>query len=149
LNELAPPGQLKRSALRVINKQMKFKNRNKSPLAKRAKRGFRGYPVGTVAFYGPTAERATKVAVGIVVREGAKVDIMKRWRSEEHDLRLDEEIGFEISAFLREHGVLSVTMFDRIIGCPHEEGIDYPEGEACPECPYWSGRDRFSGEAIN
>jgi len=105
--------------------------------------------VGTVAFYGPTAERATKVAVGIVVREGAKVDIMKRWRSEEHDLRLDEEIGFEISAFLREHGVLSVTMFDRIIGCPHEEGIDYPEGEACPECPYWSGRDRFSGEAIN
>jgi hypothetical protein len=149
LNELAPPGQLKRSALRVINKQMKFKNRNKSPLAKRAKRGFRGYPVGTVAFYGPTAERATKVAVGIVVREGAKVDIMKRWRSEEHDLRLDEEIGFEISAFLREHGVLSVTMFDRIIGCPHEEGIDYPEGEACPECPYWSGRDRFSGEVIN
>ena len=149
MNELAPPGQLKRSALRVINKQMKFKNRNKSPLAKRAKRGFRGYPVGTVAFYGPTAERATKVAVGIVVREGAKVDIMKRWRSEEHDLRLDEEIGFEISAFLREHGVLSVTMFDRIIGCPHEEGIDYPEGEACPECPYWSGRDRFSGEVIN
>jgi len=141
--------QAQRSALRVINKQMKFKNRNKSPLAKRAKRGFRGYPVGTVAFYGPTAERATKVAVGIVVREGAKVDIMKRWRSEEHDLRLDEEIGFEISAFLREHGVLSVTMFDRIIGCPHEEGIDYPEGEACPECPYWSGRDRFSGEAIN
>ena len=128
---------------------MKFKNRNKSPLAKRAKRGFRGYPVGTVAFYGPTAERATKVAVGIVVREGAKVDIMKRWRSEEHDLRLDEETGFEISAFLREHGVLSVTMFDRIIGCPHEEGIDYPEGEACPECPYWSGRDRFSGEVIN
>ena len=141
--------QAQRSALRVINKQMKFKNRNKSPLAKRAKRGFRGYPVGTVAFYGPTAERATKVAVGIVVREGAKVDIMKRWRSEEHDLRLDEEIGFEINAFLREHGVLSVTMFDRIIGCPHEEGIDYPEGEACPECPYWSGRDRFSGEVIN
>jgi len=128
---------------------MKFKNRNKSPLAKRAKRGFRGYPVGTVAFYGPTAERATKVAVGIVVSEGTEPDIMKRWRSEERDLRFDEEIGFEISAFMREHGVLSVTMFDRIIGCPHEEGIDYPEGESCPECPYWSGRDRFSGEVIN
>ena len=128
---------------------MKIKNRNKSQLAKRAKRGFRGYPVATVAFYGPTAERASKVAVGIVVREGAKVDIMKRWRSDELDLRFDEETVFEISAFLREHGVLSVTMFDRIIGCPHEEGIDYPEGESCPECPYWSGRDRFSGEVIN
>jgi hypothetical protein len=135
--------------LRVINKQMKIKNRNKSQLAKRAKRGFRGYPVATVAFYGPTAERASKVAVGIVVREGAEPDIMERWQSEEHDLRFDEEIGFEISSFLREHGVLSVTMVDRIIGCPHEEGIDYPEGESCPECPYWSGRDRWSGEAIN
>jgi hypothetical protein len=128
---------------------MKIKNRNKSQLAKRVKRGFRGYPVATIAFYGPTAERASKVAVGIVVREGAKVDTMKRWRSEEHDLRFDEEIAFEISDFLREHGVLSVTMLDRIIGCPHEEGIDYPEGESCPECPYWRGRDRFSGEVIN
>lgn len=26
-----------------------------------------------------------------------------------------------------------------------EEGIDYPDGEACPQCPYWAGRDRFSG----
>jgi len=74
---------------------------------------------------------------------------MERWQSEEHDLRFDEEIGFEISAFLREHRVLSVTMVDRIIGCPHEEGIDYPEDGSCPECPYWSGRDRWSGEAIN
>ena len=95
---------------------MKFKNRNKSQLAKRAKRGFRGYPVATVAFYGPNAQRASKVAVGIVVREGEEPAIMKRWRSEEHDLRFDEEIGFEISAFLREQGALSVTMLDRIIG---------------------------------
>lgn len=128
---------------------MKIKNRNKSQLAKRAKRGFRGYPVATVAFYGPTAERASKVAVGIVVSEGTQPDIMQIWRSEDHDLRFDEEIGFEISAFLREHGVLSVTMVDRIIGCPHEEGIDYREGELCPECPYWNGRDRWSGETIN
>jgi hypothetical protein len=32
-----------------------------------------------------------------------------------------------------------------MLGCPHEEGIDYPEGEACPECPYWAGRDRPIG----
>ena len=128
---------------------MKIKHRNKSQLAKRAKRGFRGYPVATIAFYGPTAERASKVAVGIVLREGAEPDIMERWQSEEHDLRYDDEIGFVINAFLREHGVLTVTMVDRIIGCPHEEGIDYPEGKPCPECPYWSGRDRWSGEVIH
>jgi hypothetical protein len=128
---------------------MKIKHRSKSQLAKRAKRGFRGYPVATIAFYGPTGERASKVAVGIVVREGAEPDIMERWQSEECDLRYDDEIGFAINAFLREHGVLTVMMADRIIGCPHEEGIDYPEGKPCPECPYWRGRDRWSGEVIN
>ena len=32
----------------------------------KAKRGMRGYPVGTIAFYGPDNRRATKVAVRIV-----------------------------------------------------------------------------------
>lgn len=33
-------------------------------LKKKAKAGFRGYPAGTVAFYGPDDQRASKVAVG-------------------------------------------------------------------------------------
>jgi hypothetical protein len=52
-------------------------------------------------------------------------------------------------AFIREHQVLTVTSVDRIIGCPHEEGIDYPEGQPCPQCPFWRHRDRFTGELIN
>jgi hypothetical protein len=128
---------------------MKIKHRSKSQLGKRAKRGFRGYPVATIAFYGPTAERASKVAVGIVAREDAEPDILQTWHSEERDLRHDDEIGYEIKEFLREHQAVSVVMADRIIGCPHEEGIDYPEGEPCPQCPYWRGRDRWTGEAIN
>jgi hypothetical protein len=128
---------------------MKIKNRKKSELAKRAKRGFRGYPIATIAFYGPSSERASKVAVGIVEREGMEPDILETWHSEDRDVRHDDEIGHEIVRFIRDHQVLSVTMADRIIGCPHQEGIDYPEGEACPECPYWRGRDRWSGETIN
>jgi hypothetical protein len=128
---------------------MKIKHRSKSQLGKRAKRGFRGYPVATIAFYGPTAERASKVAVGIVAREGAEPDTLQTWHSDENDLRHDHEIGLEVSAFLREHQVVSVVMADRIIGCPHEEGIDYPVGESCPQCPYWRGRDRWSGDVIN
>jgi hypothetical protein len=127
---------------------MKIKHRFKNPLSKRAKKGFRGYPVGTIAFYGPTAQQATKVAVGIVMREGAE-PAMKRWYGKEQDLRFDEEVAHQISAFLGEHQVLSVSMVDRIIGCPHEEEVDYPAGEACPNCPYWSGRDRFTGELIH
>jgi hypothetical protein len=128
---------------------MKIKHSFKSPLSKRAKKGFRGYPVATIAFYGPTAQQATKVAVGIVMREGSEPEILERWYAEEQDLRFDEEVAYQISAFLREHQVLSVSMVDRIIGCPHEEVVDYPEGEACPNCPYWSGRDRFTGELIH
>jgi len=44
-------------------------------------------------------------------------------------------------------GAKSVVMTDRIIGCPHEEGIDY-EGSTCPDCPFWVGRDRWTGKRL-
>src|SRR5271167_3451364 len=43
-------------------------------LRKKAKRGMRGYPVASVAYYGPDESRASKVAVGILVSEDAEVD---------------------------------------------------------------------------
>jgi hypothetical protein len=30
-----------------------------------------------------------------------------------------------------------------LFGCPHEEGIDYPDGETCPQCPFWATHDRY------
>jgi hypothetical protein len=121
----------------------------KSILAKKAKRGFRGYPVATVAFYGPTADSATKVAVGIVRKQNAEPDVLERWFSSERDVRTDTEIQTQVLEFIQREGALSVAMTDTILGCPHEEGIDYPEGEWCPKCPYWRGRDRFSGERLH
>jgi hypothetical protein len=41
-----------------------------------------------------------------------------------------------------------VAMPDRIIGCPHEEGIDY-EGEYCPRRAFWIGRDRWTGKLVS
>ncbi len=41
-------------------------------LAKKAKRGFRGYPAATLALYGPDDATATKIAVGIIPAEGAR-----------------------------------------------------------------------------
>src|SRR3954470_24222466 len=35
--------------------------------AKRPRGGFRGYPVATIAFYGPDNKKATKVAVAIIL----------------------------------------------------------------------------------
>jgi len=128
---------------------VKFKRRSNSPLKKKARKGFRGYPVATVAFYGPEDAHSTKVAVGIVVAEGAAVEPLERWFSEEGDVRTDSSILNEILSFLDQHEVKSVVMTDRIIGCPHEEGIDYPLGEPCPQCPFWAHRDRWSGEVLH
>jgi hypothetical protein len=117
-----------------------------SRLAKKARRGFRGYPIATVAFYGPDAGRASKVAVGIVRAEGAEAQPLERWFSNDLDVRVDAAIGEQIFAFLRQHGARSVVLSPGIIGCPHEEGVDYPSGVSCPQCPYWHGRDRWTGE---
>ena len=127
----------------------KLRRRPRSPLDKKARRGFRGYPVATVAFYGPSNESASKVAVGIVSAEGAEADPLERWFADDRDVRTDSTIGEEILAFIRQHGAKTVVMSDSIIGCPHEEGTDYPEGEVCPQCPFWAHRDRWSGEIIH
>jgi hypothetical protein len=119
------------------------------PLEKRARRGFRGYPVATVAFYGPNDQQATKVAVGIVRGESVEADPLERWFSEQSDVRSDPDIAGQIAAFIETHAVKSVALADRIIGCPHEEGVDYPVGTACPQCPFWAGRDRWSGKLLH
>ena len=128
---------------------MKLKSRTQSPLKKKARRGFRGHPVATVAFYGPDDTHATKVAVGIVAAEGAQAEALERWFAEERDVRSDPAIERAILDFIQRHGVKSVVMTDRIIGCPHEEGVDYPEGQACPRCPFWAHRDRWTGEVVH
>jgi hypothetical protein len=132
----------------VFDNGMKKIKRPTSWLTKKARRGFRGYPIATVAFYGPTADLATKIAVTVVPDERNQPDLIERWFSEGSDIRHDSVIGDEVSGFLRKHEVRSVVVADRIIGCPHEEGIDYPDGQSCPQCPYWAGRDRFTHERV-
>jgi hypothetical protein len=126
---------------------MKFKRRSDSPLKKKARRGFQGYPVATIAFYGPNDQLASKVAVGIVAIEGGE-PVMERWLAEDGDIRKDPVVGSQILEFIQRHSAKSVVMTDRIIGCPHEEGIDYPHGEVCPQCPFWAHRDRWTGDVI-
>jgi hypothetical protein len=119
-----------------------------SALKSKSKRGFRGYPVATVAYYGPDGTRATKVAVGIVLEEGRDVDPIERWNTTDSDARFDTAICASVLEFITSHNPKSVVMSPGIIGCPHEEGIDYPEGQTCPACPYWADRDRWTGDVI-
>jgi hypothetical protein len=60
--------------------------------AKKRDKGFCGYPVATVAFYGPDDTRATKISVGIVAHEGADADPVERWFCKATDARTDPEV---------------------------------------------------------
>jgi hypothetical protein len=117
-------------------------------LSKKAKRGFQGYPVATIAYYGKDDTRASKVAVGIIRSEGADADLVERWFSQDQDVRFDAKVSEAVVHFIQQHGARTVVAPDRIIGCPHEEGVDYPEGQKCPACPFWAKRDRFTGQPL-
>lgn len=123
--------------------------RGRKRLGKRAKRGFRGWPVATVALYGPDDRMATKLTVAIVPAEDADATDLRRWLSKDQtDIREDIRVTEGVLAFITEAGARSVVMTDRIIGCPHEEGVDY-EGKTCPACPFWAGRDRWTGKRLH
>lgn len=113
------------------------------------KRRRTGYPIGTIAYYGPDASSASKVVAAVFkTDEVEEAEPMKKWFDDQGDLREDPEVTRQIVEFFRENGVMRVAELPRIIGCPHEEGIDYPVGQSCPHCPYWENRDRWTGRPI-
>lgn len=73
---------------------------------------------------------------------------MRSWSTDTSDVRNDPVIAAELADWLRSQGVNDTVSYDRIIGCPHEEGIDYPLGRTCLQCPFWAGIDRFTHEPI-
>lgn len=60
---------------------MKLGGQPEKWLRKKAKLGMRGYPIGTIAFYGPDARRASKVAGGVVPAPKAGPSELRRWLS--------------------------------------------------------------------
>jgi hypothetical protein len=125
---------------------MKIKQRIQNRIIKQSKKGFRGYPVATVVYYGPDNQRASKVAVGIIEFEGAN-PVMRKWYTETTDARLDDKITNEIMEYIHSKSIITVAAVAKILGCPHEEEIDYPAGGNCPQCPYWADKDRWAGIA--
>ncbi len=102
------------------------------------------YPVATIAHYGPDDRTVTKIAVGIVEAEDAE-PIMERWIGP--DVLTNPEIQLQIAGFIQAHGVQQVVTMEGVLGCPHEEGIDFPAGEECPYCPFW--REKQGARAVS
>jgi len=124
--------------------------RIKKPLTgfrKKARRGIRGYPLATIAYYGPNLDVVSKVAVRIIPEEDAEPSVLERWFSD-GDVQDDPSITAQIEQFIVDHGAKSVVLSEAIIGCPHEGGVDYSDGEVCTQGPFWVNRDRWTGEII-
>ena len=95
------------------------------------------YPIGTVAMYGPDDKTTTKMAAGVIQHENAE-PIMMRWVST--NIMTSPKVQQELKDFFLQHGVQQVAMAEGNMGCPHEEGEDFPHGENCPFCPFWKGK---------
>ena len=124
--------------------------RARKRLSKRAKRGFRGLAPrnGRALRPGRYHGDQTHGRHCAGARTPSATDL-RRWLSKDQtDIRDDIRATEEVLAFITEAGAKSVVMTDRIIGCPHEEGIDY-EGATCPVCPFWAGRDRWTGKRLH
>jgi len=85
-------------------------------LRKKSRKGLRGWPIATVAFYGPNLSQATKVTVGIVPSENAEVEELRDWKVDHGEIRadpgtareiLDREASSAISRDDRRHNRLS------------------------------------------
>ncbi len=59
---------------------MMMEDRFLKRLRKKARKGLRGWPMATIAFYGPNLSQATKVAVGIMPSENAEVKELRDWK---------------------------------------------------------------------
>jgi hypothetical protein len=107
-------------------------------LERKAQNGFQGYPLGIIAFYGHTDKIATKAVIGIVEEAGGSAQHIKKWVYDQGDLRKDVASIKELFRYIEAHNVSSLALTPGIYYCPHEPGIDFPSGEACPHCPFWS-----------
>ena len=92
------------------------------------------YPLATITYHGPSPWQASKIVVGVLTGDG-QAPIVKSWNGE--DIAENVEAAQEISQFIKEHNVARVLASEWVLSCPHEEGIDYPQGESCPFCPDW------------
>ena len=102
-------------------------------------------PFAVLTRYGPDDKTVTKIAVGISPTLEGGITELKRWLGE--GVTSNVEVRAEIKAFLKEQGARTLVITPGVFGCPHEEGTDFPEGDDCPLCPFWKGK-QGSGAAV-
>lgn len=92
------------------------------------------YPIGILAYYGPDDQTCTKIIASVINAPNARPH-SRVWQAQ--GVCEDPLVAAEIGDFFRLSSVQDVVMTEGVVGCPHEEGIDFPQGEYCLECSFW------------
>ncbi len=95
------------------------------------------FPSGTISWYGPNDLETTKVVATVVLYHGA-TPIVKKFTGPK--VKHDPKVRRKIREFFQEHRVDCEVESGGNVGCSHEPGRDYPAGEACPVCTYWTSQ---------
>jgi hypothetical protein len=132
-NDPCPCGSGKKFKKCCLKKEGSLDEQNFPPTSKTQPQ----YPIGTVALYGPDDRVTTKIVAAVIRRPGAE-PVLERWMGT--NIAQSSKVRRQIEEMFARHGVKSVAATDRNMGCPHEEGHDFPHGEDCPFCPYWAGK---------
>lgn len=91
---------------------MKLDKSNKR-IMKMVKKGFLGYPMISISYYGPTESHATKVTVTFTAEEDSEAQT--ETFITENDIREDPTIQSTIVKIIERSGAKSVDLIDRII----------------------------------
>ncbi|MGO3345168.1 MAG: hypothetical protein ACTIM4_02180 [Marinomonas sp.] len=79
----------------------------KKRIAKQVKKGFKGYPAISLAYFGKTKECATKVTISFIMEEGDEPQ--EQTFSSETDVREDETIQSVLVKIIERADAKSVT----------------------------------------
>ncbi|GAC17835.1 hypothetical protein [Paraglaciecola arctica] len=87
-------------------------DKSQKRISKRVKRGFHGYPMISIQYFGPSETLATKVEVGFIQEENAE-PMLETFNSET-DIRVDETVQTTIIKIIDRVDAKTVTLEDKV-----------------------------------
>ena len=87
-------------------------DKSQKRINKRVKRGFHGYPIISIEYFGPSEALATKVEVGFIEQENAET--MLETFNSETDIRQNETVQTTIIKIIDRVDAQTVTLEDEV-----------------------------------
>jgi len=89
-------------------------DKTRKRIAKKVKRGFQGYPMINITYYGPTDVLATKVILEFIAEEGGEVQLEPF--NTDTEIRDDISVQTTIIKIIERSGAMTVTLDEKVKG---------------------------------